>query len=456
MNSLRARLLLLLSAAVTVAALVQAVAVFRNAMNEADAVFDYHLQQLALALANGDMGLPGFGPDVAPGNDIDYVVQVWAPDGRRIYVSRPRSDLPSQAVLGYTNVQVGGEQWRVYSMQAGGRTIQVGQSTATRQALALGFALRSIWPMVVIAPLLLLAVAWVVRRSLQPLSDLSRELENRAATSFDPLDPHPVVSEMQPVVRAMNGLFARTRAAFDAQRMFVADAAHELRSPLAALKVQVQMLRRAHDDTQRNVALARLESGIDRASHLVEQLLQLARSESGAEEALQPVSLLDTARLALSDTAELAQIRGVDAGLEDVEDCTVLAPPGGLRILARNLVDNALRYTPSGGRVDVRVRCEMRPGADGAPRRAALLEVDDSGPGIPPEERDRVFDRFYRREDAPAGGSGLGLAIVRSVAERCGATVTLDTAPLGGLRVQVAFAAQPAPAPATQGDFSPG
>ncbi|HOI66754.1 MAG TPA: two-component sensor histidine kinase, partial [Thiomonas arsenitoxydans] len=208
MKSLRARLLLLLSVAVTLAALVQAVAVFRNAMNEADAVFDYHLQQLALSLASGDMGLPGFGPNVSAGNDVDYVVQVWAPDGKRIYVSRPRSELPSQAVLGYTNVQVGGEQWRVYSMQAGGRTIQVGQSTATRQALALGFALRSIWPMAVIAPLLLLAVAWVVRRSLRPLSDLSRELENRAATSFDPLDPHPVISEMQPVVRAMNGLFS--------------------------------------------------------------------------------------------------------------------------------------------------------------------------------------------------------------------------------------------------------
>jgi len=441
-KSLRARLLLLLSAAVTIAALVQAVAVFHNAMREADAVFDYHLQQLALSLASGDMGLPGFGPDVSAGNDVDYVVQVWAPDGKRIYVSRPRSDLPSQAVLGYTNVQVGSEQWRVYSMQAGGRTIQVGQSTATRQALALGFALRSIWPMAVIAPLLLLAVAWVVRRSLQPLSDLSRELENRAATSFDPLDPHPVVSEMQPVVRAMNGLFARTRAAFDTQRMFVADAAHELRSPLTALKVQVQMLSRAHDDGQRSVALARLESGIDRASHLVEQLLLLARSESVGEEALGAVSLLDTVRLALSDTAELAQTRGVDAGLEDAEDCTVLAPPGGLRILVRNLVDNALRYTPTGGRVDVRVRCEMRPDTDGTPQRMAILEVDDSGPGIPPEDRERVFDRFYRRENAPAGGSGLGLAIVRSVAERSRATITLDTAPLGGLRVQVRFAAQ--------------
>jgi len=448
LKSLRARLLLLLSVAVTLAALVQAVAVFRNAMNEADAVFDYHLQQLALSLASGDMGLPGFGPNVSAGNDVDYVVQVWAPDGKRIYVSRPRSELPSQAVLGYTNVQVGGEQWRVYSMQAGGRTIQVGQSTATRQALALGFALRSIWPMAVIAPLLLLAVAWVVRRSLRPLSDLSRELENRAATSFDPLDPHPVISEMQPVVRAMNGLFSRTRQAFDTQRMFVADAAHELRSPLAALKVQVQMLGRAHDDAQRGVALARLESGIDRASHLVEQLLLLARNESGAEEALTAVSLLDTARLALSDTAELAQTRGVDAGMEDAEDCTVLAPASGLRILVRNLVDNALRYTPTGGRVDVRVRCEMQPAppaaqaTDGtaAPRRMAVLEVDDSGPGIPPEDRDRVFDRFYRRENAPPGGSGLGLAIVRSVAERCDARIELDTSPLGGLRVRVIFA----------------
>ncbi|WP_298293135.1 ATP-binding protein [Thiomonas sp.] len=445
MKSLRARLLLLLSAAVTVAALVQAVAVFRNAMSEADAVFDYHLQQLALSLASGDMGLPGFGPDVSAGNNIDYVVQVWAPDGQRIYVSRPRSDLPSQAVLGYTNVQVGGEQWRVYSMQAGGRTIQVGQSTATRQALALGFALRAIWPMAVIAPLLLLAVAWAVRRSLRPLSDLSQELENRAATSFEPLDPHPVVSEMQPVVRAMNGLFARTRAAFDTQRMFVADAAHELRSPLAALKVQVQMLERAHDDAQRGVALARLESGIDRASHLVEQLLQLARNESGGEEAPAAVSLLDTARLALSDTAELALTRGVDAGLEDAEDCSVLAPPGGLRILVRNLVDNALRYTPQGGRVDVRVRCDMRQAAGGVAQRVAVLEVDDSGPGIPPEDRERVFDRFYRREDAPAGGSGLGLAIVRSVAQRCGATIELDTAPLGGLRARVVFPPLPAP-----------
>ncbi|OIR02671.1 sensor protein QseC [mine drainage metagenome] len=430
MRSLRAQLLVLLTAAVLLAAIVQAVVVFNNAMREADAVFDYHLQQLALSLASGDLGLPGFGPGGHARDDVDYVVQVWSPDGQRIYVSRPRLELPDQAVLGYANVNVGTQQWRVFSMQAGGRTIQVAQPLLSRRALALTFAFNSVWPMLLIAPVLLLAVAWVVRRSLKPLRALSQELENRAATSFDPLEPQAVMLEMQPVVRAMNGLFARTRQAFDTQQMFVADAAHELRSPLAALKVQIQMLGRAHDDAARQLALQRLGSGLDRATHLVEQLLALARADSGGQESVEPTSLTQAARLALSDTFELAQIRGVDAGLEQADEITVEAPPNGLRMLARNLVDNALRYTPAGGRVDLRVRREGG---------CAVLEVDDSGPGIPPEERPRVFDRFYRRETSPPGGSGLGLAIVKTVAERSRAQISLLDSPLGGLRVRVLF-----------------
>ena len=239
--------------------------------------------------------------------------------------------------------------------------------------------------------------------------------------------------EMQPVVRAMNGLFARTRQAFDAQQMFVADAAHELRSPLAALKVQLQMLARAQDDATRRLAAQRLDAGIDRATHLVEQLLALARADSGGRETPAATSLTEAARAALSDTLELAHTRGIDAGLEQAEELTVQAPPNGLRMLARNLVDNAVRYCPRGGRVDVRVR------SDGP---NAVLEVDDSGPGIPAAERPRVFDRFYRRADSPPGGTGLGLAIVKSVAERSGATVELLDSPLGGLRVRVRFAQQ--------------
>ena len=431
MKSLRAKLLILLTAAVLTAALVQAVAVFRNAMREADAVFDYHLQQIALSLATGELGLPGFGPRGHAREDLDYVFQVWAPDGQRIYVSRPRVELPDQAVLGYANVAVNGQNWRVFSMQAGGRTIQVAQPLLSRRALALTFALNSVWPMLLIVPLLLLVVAWVVRRSLAPLRALSTELENRAATSFDPLDPGVAMLEMRPVVRAMNGLFARTRQAFDTQQMFVADAAHELRSPLAALKLQLQMLERAPDDSTRRVAAQRLDAGIDRATHLVEQLLALARADSGGRETPAPTSVTDAARQALADTLDLAQARGIDAGLEQAEELTVVAPPQGLRMLARNLVDNAVRYSPRGARVDVRVRQQ-----DGK----VLLEVDDSGPGIPTADRPRVFDRFYRRADAPPGGSGLGLAIVRSVAERSHASVELLDSPLGGLRVRVSFA----------------
>ncbi len=430
MKSLRTKLLVLLTVAVLTAALVQAAAVFRNAMREADAVFDYHLQQIALSLATGELGLPGFGPRGNPNDNLDYVFQVWAPDGQRIYVSRPRVELPDQAVLGYANADVNHQKWRVFSMQAGGRTIQVAQPLLSRRALALTFALNSVWPMLLIVPLLLLVVAWVVRRSLGPLRTLSTELENRAATSFDPLDPRSVMLEMQPVVRAMNGLFARTRQAFDAQQMFVADAAHELRSPLAALKLQLQMLARAPDDATRRLAAQRLDSGIDRATHLVEQLLALARADSGGREAPESTSLTDAARQALADTLELAHAHGVDAGLEQAEELMVRAPPQGLRMLARNLVDNAVRYCPRDARVDVRVRAEGD---------RSILEVDDSGPGIPAAERPRVFDRFYRRADSPPGGSGLGLAIVRSVAERSGAEVELLDSPLGGLRVRVSF-----------------
>ena len=159
-------------------------------------------------------------------------------------------------------------------------------------------------------------------------------------------------------------------------------------------------------------------------------MLALARADSGGRETPASSSLTDAARQALADTLDLAQARGIDAGLEQAEELTVLAPPQGLRMLARNLVDNAVRYSPRGARVDVRVREQ-----DGK----VLLEVDDSGPGIPEADRPRVFDRFYRRADAPPGGSGLGLAIVRSVAERSHASVELLDSPLGGLRVRVSF-----------------
>jgi two-component system OmpR family sensor kinase len=210
----------------------------------------------------------------------------------------------------------------------------------------------------------------------------------------------------------------------------VADAAHELRSPLAALRLQLQGLQRAGDDTARAAAIERLSAGIDRATRLVEQLLTLARQESGST-ATEPVDLRAIAQLALADVAPAAQARSMDVGLLDSEAATVPGNVEALRMLVRNLLDNAIKYTPPGGQVDVQVRAD---------NGHAVLTVEDSGPGIAPEHRERVMQRFVRETAEGAPGSGLGLAIVLAIAQRHGAVVALDSSPrLGGLRVTLRF-----------------
>jgi signal transduction histidine kinase len=227
-------------------------------------------------------------------------------------------------------------------------------------------------------------------------------------------------------------MLERLGHAFDGQRAFVADAAHELRSPLTALKLQAQLVRRAPDEAARAAAIDALVAGVDRATRLVEQLLTLARQEPGAAATpLQNVVLAPLARQVLADAAPLAQARGSTLALQADEQATLQGDPAALAVLLRNLVDNALRYTPAGGRVEVAV---VRDGA------AVQLRVDDSGPGIPAAERERVFERFVRGSSAaPETGSGLGLAIVRSIALRHGAMLRLMDSPLGGLRVQLRF-----------------
>jgi two-component system OmpR family sensor kinase len=240
---------------------------------------------------------------------------------------------------------------------------------------------------------------------------------------------------VRPLVHELNLLFGRVRTAFDAQQNFVADAAHELRTPLAALKLQALSLERADTEEARKVAVGRVTAGVERATRLVEQLLVLARQEAGASEGAKPapVDLADLARRTVGEMVGVAQAKGVDLGVEHVEEARVLGQGGALAILMRNLVDNAVKYTPAGGTVDVAVRHE-----DGT----AVLTVEDSGPGIAAEERERVFDRFYRIAGSEAAGSGLGLAIIRAIAERHGAKLSLDASErLGGLLVRVTFPA---------------
>ncbi len=438
-HSLRARLLWFLLVAVTLTALFQAFIAYRTARAEADEIFDYHMQQMAQSLR---AGLPVADPPSATHDeddeeDHDFVVQVWTADGVRVFQS-VRSALPDRALPGFSDVKFQGTTWRVFSLQSRSQIIQVAQDMATRQAMAGTLALRTVLPIAVMAPLLMLLVWWLVGTSLAPVARVRNQLARRQADDLNEVNESGLPDEIAPLVHELNLLFGRVRQAFEAQQSFVADAAHELRSPLAALKLQALGLQRAADAAARDVAVGRLTAGIDRATRLVEQLLVLARHQPSTAGALRagPVLLADLVRLGVADLAPLAQARGIDLGLVHADEVLIHGHAEALRILIRNVLDNAVKYSPAGGTVDAEVRLA---GAK------LMLVVEDSGPGIAENDRERVLDRFYRiaGSDAPGTvvGSGLGLAIVKSIVELHGATLTLGHSErLGGLKVSVGFA----------------
>jgi two-component system OmpR family sensor kinase len=434
-HSLRGRLLWFLLAAITIAAVAQASIAYRTALADADQIFDYHMQQMALSLrsrvpltsneAQASVDTP------LAGND-DLVVQVWSPDGVQVFRSASHARLPQRAVLGFTNVRANGTTYRIFSVQTDTQTVQVAQDLAVRRSMASNLALRTLGPIAVMVPILMLVVWWVVSGSLEPVARVRKQVASRQADDLSPVSEAGLPDEVRPLVHELNLLFGRVRTAFDAQQNFVADAAHELRTPLAALKLQVQSLERADSPDARGVAVGRLTAGIERATRLVEQLLVLARQESNAAP-LQPVDMAGMAKRAVADLIGVAQAKSIDLGLQRADAGVVEGQPDSLMILMRNLVDNAIKYTPAGGTVDVSVQAQQG---------EVVVVVEDSGPGIPPAERERVFDRFYRVAGSEAAGSGLGLAIIKSIAERHGATLALgESVRLKGLEVTVRFPA---------------
>jgi len=440
MTSIRARLLAWILATLAFGALVMGFGAYRNVLRETEALFDYQLRQMALSLRDQGEIAPAQAGALADA-DFDFVVQIWTVDGRSIYASRPHTDLPARAVLGFADVDVQGKTWRTFSVATPERVIQVAQPAQIRRRLAAEAALRSVLPLLAVAPLMAAVVWWLVALAFRPLQRVTGNVRTRDAESLDPLSLDGLPDEVTPLVQALNALLQRLAAAFGAQRAFVADAAHELRSPLTALRLQIGRLRRSPDDAARAAALDALSAGVERAVRLVEQLLMLARSEPGAPVASrETIALAELVRQAVADTVPFALSRSIELELDAEDSAQVSGDREALAALVRNLADNAVRYSPSETQVQVRVGVD-----DGAP----TLWVDDAGPGIPPAEREHVFDRFYRRHVGAQGegeggeaaqGSGLGLAIVRSVAEHHGAKVTLADSPLGGLRVMVRFA----------------
>ncbi|HNU10344.1 MAG TPA: ATP-binding protein [Rubrivivax sp.] len=452
--SLRARLLWFLLAAIAAAAAVQAFIAYRAARAEADAIFDYHMQQMALSLrARFPLSIvPGVADELGDAEGFDFLVQIWTLDGTRIFrTAGPQ--LPQRAVLGFSQERVDGHSYRTYAMQGGVVVIQIAQDMAVRRRMAGAMALRTLAPVALMAPVLMLLVWAVVGVSLAPVARAQRQLAQRQPEDLGEISEAGLPDEVRPLVHELNLLFGRVRAAFEAQQSFVADAAHELRSPLAALRLQVQGLQRAGDEATRGRMLERLVGGIDRASRLVDQLLVLARQQAGASARVvgqgpdrargpgpwQPLALAVLVRQVVGEAAAAAQARGIDLGVVHADELEVQGDAQALAILVRNLVDNAIKYTPQGGRVDVELR-RLASSPAAAAGGAARLLVQDSGPGIPATELERVRDRFYRIPGSEVEGSGLGLAIVDAIAQAHGARLVLRaSSTLGGLCAQVDF-----------------
>ncbi|MDR7094716.1 sensor histidine kinase [Hydrogenophaga laconesensis] len=364
-----------------------------------------------------------------------FISQIWSEDGELLYASVEGGGPPLQA-MGFNNIQWAGEAWRVYTLEDDEEVVQVAKSVRDRAST---FAQMVPWLLVPVGLLVLVLSVLIraaVNRALAPLDALRQDIRQRDEKDLLPIDTRGLPEEVAPLGQALNQLLERVTRLLSRQRQMLADAAHELNTPLAAVKLQAQLTRRAPEH-ERGAALDELDRGITRSTHLVTQLLQMARLEAdGRERQPVPVRLCQLAADTVSAFSARAEARGIDLGLDTCETATVLADPHDLQVLLDNLVDNALRHTPPGSQVDLRVEREAN--------RVTLI-VNDNGPGIPEADRPRVLERFVRlnpRDDAT--GSGLGLAIVAQIAQQNGGLLTLASSPPGGLSVRVSFSAHPA------------
>lgn len=435
MRSIRANLVLWVVGTLTLGTVIVLAATYALTRNQVGRLFDEELKQVALAVHLREdwtqtrrmrIARPGFA----------LSVRAYDKTGR-VYFETALPSLPADLQQTFSEglASIGTDEgpWRVYTHVTDEGTVQVGQAVAARDVLARELSLLVLMPMLLLIPLLGVVVGWALGRGLRPLHETSRRVSDRDASRLDPLPIANVPGELLPLVHQINALLARLEGAFDAQRRFLADAAHELRSPVGALALQVQLAERAHSPAARSAALQELARGVERARRLVQQLMDFARLDSGVPlQAFSPLNLAALAREVVGSYAARAESQDVDLGVDAPATLYAFGAEPELRSLLENLVDNALRYAPAGSPVTVSAR---------ESRGMIELRVLDAGRGIPGAERERVFERFHRVAGDATRGTGLGLAIVKAIVERHhGAIELADAGPsaeLPGLAVSI-------------------
>jgi len=458
LGSLRGQLLRWLLIPLTILVAFDAVSVYRNALEAADLAYDRSLLASTRALAER--------VSIAGGRvvvDVPYVAldsfetdtlgrlyyKVTGIDGEFVSGYDDLPQLPRHAVRSdaypalvyFYSSDYRGEPVRIAALyqpvyddtMRGIALIQVGESREARRDLSRKILFDTLWRQAVLVSAAALLAWFAVRFVLRPLMQLRQDVEARAPTDLSDFDPARVHKEVRPLVAAMNGYMARLQALIADQRRFIADASHQLRTPLTVLKTQAELALRENDPEAMREIVESIAQTTDSTVHLANRLLTLARAGHGAAEGeFALISLTDIARQVGLELAQQAVKEGIDLSLESTDKVMVEGSALLLHEMIANLVDNAIRYTPPGGRVSLRTSNNAQP----------LLEVEDSGPGIPATERERVFAPFYRAASAQlvnAAGTGLGLTIVRDIAASHGAHIRLTDAVGGGLKVEVYF-----------------
>lgn len=421
-ESVQLKLSFSLSLAIVIVAVVAGIFSFVSAFDEAHELQDNTLREVAALFDRLQLQLTPFGSDGQTADsdqESRLIVQYLAPKDTAAGLgsTAARLRIPATLADGLQTLDIGGETYRVLiKSTAHQERIAVAQATAVRDEIARDSARRTLLPFLILIPILLLAVADLVRKMFRPISTLSAEIDLRAGQELHAVQEDHLPMEVRPFIVAINRLLARVAQAMAGQRRFVADAAHELRSPLTAMSLQAERLAEAPMSELAQERLGALQRGIDRGRNLLDQLLALAKAQASPDPLKVPVSLQGVYRRVLEDLLPLAEAKHIDIGVEGAQDAQVLISELDLTAMVKNLVDNAIRYTPQGGKVDLSVAVSAG---------QVVLQIKDSGPGISPAERERVFDPFYRTLGSDQVGSGLGLAIVKAICDRIGAEVQL-------------------------------
>jgi two-component system OmpR family sensor kinase len=421
MSSIRSRLLITIFSVLMACVGLIAVLTYSSAQEEITEIFDENMQQIALAVSAHDHTDTYFDKnnDKELKGEEEFLIQVWKNE-ELIYSSHPVIDFGYQETPGFKNVPFRDEIWRYYKYRKDGQHIQVAQSLDERNETILEVVLQFIIPIFVQLPIMLSLVYIMIGRGLKPLKTLSKNVKERSASNLNPIDEGDAPQEVLPLVMSINQLLRRLENSLRLQKQFTADAAHELRTPLTAVQLQLDMLDRADNVEERKTVQEKLRGGVQRSIDLVSKLLLLARHEPEALAAgHEHVDLGQIVQKVFDDLTPLSKNKKQTFVFSnEAETSEVLGHTEHLYTLAENLIQNAILYTPEKGRIEVDLKSD---------KENVVLSVKDNGPGIPEQERDRVFDRFYRVLGTKKIGSGLGLSIVKNIADSVNAEISIES-----------------------------